>query len=135
MALSEQERRMLEEIENALIAEDPRFGTQARATGGGGFHLTVRVAAVMLLGLLALIGGVILAQNNLAFVILSAVGFLVMFGGGLMGFRATSGAGGAAPTGRRARRARAAAASGSRPAGRTGGLSDRMEESFRRRFQ
>ena len=85
MALSDQERQMLAEIERALIAEDPRFAQQAKAPNESSFSLNVQPIALILLGICFLVGGIAMAQISLWFVILSVVGFLIMFGGGLMG--------------------------------------------------
>ena len=89
MALSEQERRMLQEIEQALIAEDPSLAKQASGSGGGqgggGVTVGIRSVAVLLLGLCVLIAGIALSQNSLWFVAMAAVGFFIMFGGGLLG--------------------------------------------------
>ena len=82
----------------------------------------------MLVGLIGLIGGIALAQNSLWFVLLSIVGFLLMFAGGMMSFRAD--------------RFNGRQGSSSRPSAyrspsnrQSGGLGDRMEDSFRRRFE
>lgn len=130
MALSEQERRMLQEIEQALIADDPNLARHAAGDGpvGGGFSIGIRSVAVFLLGVCLLIAGIALSQNSLWFVALGVVGFLVMFGGGLLAFRgggaSGSGAGkSGAPSGK----------SGSGP--KSGGVADRMEDSFRKRFE
>ena len=130
MALSDQERQMLAEIERALIAEDPRFAQQAKAPNESSFSLNVQSIALILLGICFLVGGIAMAQISLWFVILSVVGFLIMFGGGLMGFRNQGGAtlrkmkqGGGSNLGARARGAS------------EGGFGDRMEENFRKRFE
>lgn len=90
MGLSEQEQRMLDEIESALYAEDPKFGSamsdrafslDGQSSGGRGF--SIRVVAVMLVGLVLLVGGVAAASVNAWFIALSIVGFAVMFGAGV----------------------------------------------------
>lgn len=131
MALSEQERRMLQEIEQALIADDPNLAKQASGEGvtGGGFSISIRSVAVFLVGVCLLIGGIALSQNSLWFVALAAVGFLVMFGGGLLAFRGTgSSASGSSNKGP------GPGGSESAPP-KNGGVADRMEDSFRKRFE
>lgn len=130
MSLSEQEQRALREIEQSLLAEDPKFGASAAREEtfnfrAGGSHL--KALAVGVVGLLMLIGGVALAQNSLWFIALSIAGFLVMFGAGIWSLR--GGGGGARPAGE--------SANSSRPAGRqqSSGVGSRMEENFRKRFE
>jgi membrane-bound ClpP family serine protease len=126
VALSEQEQRMLEEIEQALIADDPAFAERNRTAALGGVTVGIRSIAVFLVGLCVLIGGIALAQSSLWFVILGLVGFFIMFAGGLMAFRSD----------------RTSAKKGSKKnyggkpkaSGNSGGIADRMEDSFRRRF-
>lgn len=130
MALSEQERRMLQEIEQALIADDPNLARQAAGdtSVGGGFNIGIRSVGVFLLGVCLLIAGIALSQNSLWFVGLSVVGFLVMFGGGLLAFRGPSGSGNG--------KVKANPSSGKQGSGTSGGgVADRMEDSFRKRFE
>ena len=127
MALSEQEQRMLDEIERALVSEDPRLARQVRQ-GGGGFSLSGRALALIILGLVMLVGGIVLAQFSLWFVALSVVGFFVMFGGALLTLRGGAPKKAQVPGKQRARGAM------SQPQ-RQGGLGDRMEDNFRRRFE
>lgn len=129
MALSEQERRMLQEIEQALIAEDPNLAKQAADSGKerGGVNVGIRSVAVVLLGLCVLIAGIALSQNSLWFVVLAVAGFFIMFGGGLLAFR-SSGSKGKSGKGR-------SAPSSPKNGGGNGGVADRMEDSFRKRFE
>lgn len=121
---------MLQEIEQALIADDPNLARQAAGDGpvGGGFNIGIRSVAVFLLGVCLLVAGIALSQNSLWFVALGVVGFLVMFGGGLLAFRGAD----SAPGG-----ARNPGASSGRPGSgsKGGGVADRMEDSFRKRFE
>ena len=103
MSLSEQEQRALREIEQSLLAEDPRFG--ASVSGGPGLDaspvLVLRGVALGVLGLVMLVGGVALAQVSLWFIALSVAGFLLMFGAGVWVLRGSSaGPGGSAAAGR-----------------------------------
>ncbi|WP_080794067.1 DUF3040 domain-containing protein [Corynebacterium pacaense] len=127
MALSEQEQRALREIEQALMADDPKFGKSvAKETGLGGRGLSLRGIALFVLGLVLLVAGVALSQQTLWFAALGVLGFLVMFGSGVWMLRG-GGSVGSVPS----------AASKKSAAGATGGSSigDKMEENFRRRFE
>ncbi|MCP1386726.1 DUF3040 domain-containing protein [Corynebacterium sp. TA-R-1] len=127
MSLSEQEQRTLREIEQSLLAEDPKFGSSVAHEAGFGAAaptgtLTMRSVALMVLGLVLLIGGVALASLSMWAIILSVIGFVVMLGGGVMALRTpapTAARAQAAPRAQRARSARSVA----------------MEENFRRRFE
>jgi hypothetical protein len=135
--LSEHEQRMLEQIESALYAEDPKFASQVRGarTRASSSRRRLQVIAVFLLGLVLLVAGLALPIKLGAFPIISLVGFIVMFAAGVWGLlgkstRPAAGAAGAAgSTGRRAPNARP----GGRPA--SGSLAKRMEERFRKRFE
>lgn len=96
MGLSEQEKRMLAEIESALYAEDPKFGStmSGKSMGldneGGARGFTPRVIAVLAVGLLLLVGGMAASQVSLWFLGISIVGFLAMFGAGVWALTGTS---------------------------------------------
>ena len=135
MALSEHEQQALDEMERALIADDPDFGS-GFAGSDSRPAISLRGIAVAVVGLCLLVGGVALSQNNIWFIALSVVGFLVMFGAGIWMLRGSGDS-------------RASGARGSKTltgfgeptpgqsggnAGKSGGLGDRMEDSFRRRF-
>lgn len=139
MALSEREQQMLKEIEQALIADDPRFVRQAQtASGQSGFTFSLRSFALILLGLCGLIGGIALAQTSLWFVVLSIVGFLVMFAGGLLSFRTARPARGekSGSTGVLKRTSTAGGRnSQAAKAAHSGGFADKMEDRFKRRFE
>lgn len=136
MALSEQEQRMLDEIESALYAEDPKFGSamSARAMsgdrGGSPRGLDIRSTAILVLGLLVLVAGMFLSMHSLWFVALSVVGFAVMFGAGVwaMTGKGKSGMGVSRP------RRNAAASRGRGNGGGSRGGGGRLEERFRNRF-
>ncbi|MFC0597117.1 DUF3040 domain-containing protein [Streptomyces palmae] len=77
MPLSEHEQRMLEQMERALYAEDPKFAT---ALEGSGLRTHTRrrvyqAAAGFLVGIALLMVGVVIQQ-----IPVSVVGFLVMLG-------------------------------------------------------
>ena len=84
MPLSDHEQRMLDQIESALYAEDPKFASSVR--GGGLRAPTARRrlqgAALFVLGLAMLVSGVAFKATMIGtFPVLSVVGFVVMFGG------------------------------------------------------
>jgi hypothetical protein len=75
--LSEHEQRMLEQMERALYAEDPKFAT---ALEGSGLRTYTRrrvyqAVAGFLVGIALLMAGMVAQQ-----VVISVVGFLVMLG-------------------------------------------------------
>ena len=88
MPLSEHEQRLLDQIERALYAEDPKFVSTVR---GGRLRKPTRRRrlqgiAVFALGLVMLVLGVAVRALWIAdnFPVLSVVGFLVMLAGAVM---------------------------------------------------
>ncbi|HLS79629.1 MAG TPA: DUF3040 domain-containing protein [Nocardia sp.] len=141
MPLSEHEQRMLEQIESALYAEDPKFASSVR---GGRLRTTtsrrrLQAAALFALGLLLLVAGIAGPKPG-GFPIISLIGFVIMFGAGVLlltggpktapdGDLPSGGAGSGGVSGR---------STGRGPGGRqrkSGGFSERMEDRFRRRFE
>jgi hypothetical protein len=127
MPLSEHEQRLLDQIERALYAEDPKFVSTVR---GGRLRKPTRRRrlqgiAVFALGLVLLVLGVAVRALWIAdnFPVLSVVGFLVMLAGAVMAVTAI-GAKGQQQTGTAKR--------GEPDKSRFTG---RMEERFRRRFE
>jgi hypothetical protein len=128
MPLSEHEQRLLEQIERALYAEDPKFASTVRGSKLRKPSRRRRLQGIALfaVGLVLLVVGVAVAPlRDLvgAVPIVSVVGFLAMLGGTML-------------------------ALSSRGAGKSAGGSDdkqaesdknrftgRMEERFRRRFE
>ncbi len=134
MPLSEHEQRLLEQMERALYAEDPKFATSMRSVrGGAGDRRRVALGVIALLvGLGLLVGGVATKV-----VPIGVLGFVAMVGGlwlaisslrpAPQGAQNPGGTGG--PTHITARSVRP-----SRPKPRSGqSLADRMEERWRRR--
>ena len=84
MPLSDHEQRMLDQIESALYAEDPKFASSVR---GGGLRAPsarrrLQGAALFVIGLAMLVSGVAFKATMIgSFPILSVFGFVVMFGG------------------------------------------------------
>lgn len=128
MPLSEHEQRVLEQIEQSLIADDPRFSAAVKSTDARVIAARkIRIAvAVVLLGLVLLVLGVWLNQ-----VVVGVIGFLVMFGGGVIGLMGLQ-------TGRKAGPPVAGSGKG-KGAGKSkakarSSMKDRLEERLRRRF-
>jgi hypothetical protein len=82
--LSEHEQRLLEQIEQALYAEDPKFAQSWRVRDLRSLRRArvLRATLVILLGLGALVAGVVVqAGNTVLGVALGVSGFLLMLGG------------------------------------------------------
>lgn len=132
MPLSDHEQRMLDEIESALYAEDPKFASSVR---GGALRTPttrrrVQGTTLFVVGLVMLVSGIpFYATVNPGFLILSVLGFVVMFGGvvfAITGNQAAAGRDGAEKSGGNAQR---------RVKGGSGTFASRMEDRFRRRFE
>ncbi len=131
MPLSDHEQRMLDQIESALYAEDPKFASSVR--GGGLRAPTARRrlqgVALFVIGLAMLVSGVAFKATMIGnFPILSVVGFIVMFGGAVYAVTGPRLSGrpdrsGSVPGSARQRRNRGG-----------GSFTSRMEDRFRRRF-
>ncbi|MFM1722274.1 MULTISPECIES: DUF3040 domain-containing protein [Rhodococcus] len=142
MPLSEHEQRMLDQIESALYAEDPKFASTVR---GGRIRVAsskrrLQAAALFVLGLVLLIVGVAVDVLRLGdFPIVSVVGFVVMFGAGVL-FLVGGGKGhlAAVPdgdaSGHGAKDSRGPQPRKSHGGKKSGGFSSRMEDRFRKRF-
>ena len=126
MPLSEHEQRLLEQIERALYAEDPKFASTVR---GGRLRKPTRRrrvqgVALFVVGLALLVLGIAVpALLTLvpAIPVVSVVGFVAMLGGAVLAVTSV----GASKT------------SGQAPATEAdkNGFTGRMEERFRRRFE
>jgi hypothetical protein len=131
--LSEHEQRLLEQIERALVDDDPKFASTVR-TGDRRQKARRKFQAAIVLavvGLAVLIGGAVLPS-----VLLGVLGFLVMFGGAVLGILNYKAATGAVETG-----TVPGPAGRPGPGGRGKGakarrqpLKNRLEERFRRRY-
>jgi hypothetical protein len=128
MPLSEHEQRLLDQIERALYAEDPKFASNVRgARMRNRYHRRrIQGIAIFVLGLLLLVAGVMLPVRPVGIPVISVLGFLVMFAGAVVAIFSRRGAGdgrgGASPD-------RSAAGQG------RGTLAQRMEQRFRSRFE
>jgi len=135
MPLSDHEQRMLDQIESALYAEDPKFASSVR---GGTLRAPsarrrFQGAGLFVVGLAMLVSGVAFKATMIgSFPILSVVGFVVMFAGvvfAVTGPRAASGQGAPASPANSSRQRRAKGVKGG-----GGSFTSRMEDRFRRRF-
>ena len=130
--LSEHEQRLLEQIERALVDDDPKFASTVRTVDRRS-RARRRIqygAGLVVVGLAVLILGPVLHS-----VILGVLGFLVMFSGvglGVLNYKTATGAVEAPSSGS----ARGAAPTGRAGRGRGGRqpLKNRLEERFRRRY-
>ena len=132
MPLSDHEQRMLDQIESALYAEDPKFASSVR---GGTLRAPstrrrLQGAALFVLGIAMLVSGVAFKATMIgSFPILSVIGFILMFGGvvfAITGPRVTGARGD--------RSAPEAAPRGKKQKGSGNSFTSRMEDRFRRRF-
>jgi hypothetical protein len=132
MPLSDHEQRMLDQIESALYAEDPKFASSVR---GGAFRAPstkrrLQGGALFVVGLAMLVSGVAFKATMIgSFPILSVLGFIVMFGGVV--FAITGPRGGAT---RERPAADSSALKQKRAKGGSGSFTSRMEDRFRKRF-
>jgi len=129
MPLSEHEQRLLDQIERALYAEDPKFASNVRGARmrSPSRRRRLQGIAVFALGLVLLVVGVMLPVTLAKIPLISVFGFLVMFAGAVVAIFAQSqnrDGGGGKPS------------PGTSPGGGTRStLAQRMEERFRRRFE
>ena len=131
MPLSDHEQRMLDQIESALYAEDPKFASSVR---GGTLRAPstrrrLQGAALFVLGLAMLVSGVAFKATMIGnFPILSVIGFIVMFAGVIFAITGPrTGKGERVQNDITAQRQKKAKGSG-------GSFTSRMEDRFRRRF-
>lgn len=134
MPLSEHEQRLLEQMEKALYAEDPKFATSLRSTGGAASRSR---AALGVLGILVGLG-VVLAGMALPMAALGVVGFVVMLAGAVLTYfaftRRTPAEEGAEGS-EGAEDASAPQSPSKAKPQRSSGFMDRMEERWRKRAE
>lgn len=126
MPLSEHEQRLLEQMERALYAEDPKFATALRQPSIRGSRGKAALGVVGVLGGM----GIVIAGVSTQLVALGIVGFAIMLVGAVLAYSAFT------------RPAAVAVAEGETPAAprpaaakpkASGGFMDRMEERWRKR--
>ncbi|HTI27158.1 MAG TPA: DUF3040 domain-containing protein [Kutzneria sp.] len=126
MPLSEHEQRLLDQIERALYAEDPKFASTVRGARLRRPSRRRRLYGIIafLVGVALLVFGVIVPLKLASIPIVSVLGFLVMFVGALLTLTTLT-KGGASAEG--------AGQSGGTP--HRSGFAQRMEDRFRKRFE
>ena len=142
MPLSEHEQRLLDQIERALYAEDPKFASTVRSTDLR-THMRRRMrraAGVLVLGFVLLVTGALTAKP-----LVGVAGFVVMLCALLLALSAWKRLGGPTPvrpTGNDGpSRPGGGGGGGSRPrpqkprGGSPGGLRHRLEERWQRRWE
>ncbi|WP_338891632.1 DUF3040 domain-containing protein [Rhodococcus sovatensis] len=142
MPLSEHEQRMLDQIESALYAEDPKFASHVRSgrMRTASSKRRFQAAALFVLGLVLLVAGLALPFKPGGFPVVSLVGFAFMFGAGVLFLLGGPGKGGSAPQEDAASSGAADSKSSGqkskpKPGRKGGGFTSRMEDRFRRRFE
>ncbi len=127
MPLSEHEQKLLEQIERALVDDDPKFASQVR-TGDRRQKARRKLqlgALLVVVGLAVLVGGAVIPS-----VPLGVLGFLVMLGGAALSVLNYAAATGAVET----PAGGASARSKGKGKPRRQPMKDRLEERFRRRY-
>lgn len=96
MPLSDHEQRLLEQIERALYAEDPKFASSVRASDLRTHYRRrlVRASIGFVVGLAILVAGLV---TQVAYLGVGVAGFLVMFVSALVGVSAWRRLAGARP--------------------------------------
>ena len=140
MELSEEELRMLEQMERALVEEDPKLASALRGTS---FQRAARrrmiVGGVILVaGIGLLIIAVLLDLDAIVQTAVGALGFVVMLGGAILALTSARNPAASAPKVRASGRSGLGVVDGGRPhrpgRQRSGApFMERMEERWRRR--
>lgn len=143
MELSEEELRLLEQMERALVEEDPKFASTLRGTSfqRAARRRMVLGGGILVAGVGALIGAVLLGDNPLVRTGLGVLGFVVMLGGAILALTSSRHPGQPAPKVRASGKTGFGVVDGGRPhrPGRPGRqrssapFMERMEERWRRR--
>jgi hypothetical protein len=133
--LSEEEQRMLEQLEQALAAEDPKFASTLRGSSARSRHRrrAFLFTGVFVLGIILLMTGVIMPQT-----LVSVAGFVLMLGGAYFGLtewrRSTQPEPLYAVGSEKSKSKSKPAAAKARPrAAASGSFMERLEERWRRR--
>ncbi|MDQ3403299.1 MAG: DUF3040 domain-containing protein [Actinomycetota bacterium] len=131
MPLSEHEQRLLDQIERALYAEDPKFASTVRGARlrKPSKRRRLQGIALFVLGVALLVLGVMLPFKPAGIPVVSLLGFLVMFVGALLTLTAMRQGDASAETGEDE-----PPGTRSTSGARRNSFSQRMEERFRRRF-
>lgn len=148
MPLSEEELRLLDQMERALVEEDPKFASTLRGTSlrQSARRRAILAGACFVVGIVVMMGGVISSVNNGAIGIgIGIVGFVIMLAAGTVALTAIRGQQASPaeprPTGRPGQaftvidggRSRAPRTRRSRRSSSSGSFTERMEARWRRR--
>ena len=148
MPLSEEELRLLEQMERALVAEDPKFASTLRGT-----RMRQHARRQMALGVFVFLVGIVMLMSGAIYrtEVIAVIGFVVMLGSAyftlitwrgqsraaLQGEQSQHPAGGDQPLrvidGGKVRRNRTRAPKASKPPKPQGSMMERFEERWRRR--
>ncbi len=131
MPLSEHEQRLLEQMERALYAEDPKFASTLRqpVIRQGSRKRLVLGVVVAALGL-----GLLLAGVAVKLPVVGVIGFVVMLGGAILAF--TGGTTTEAPAAKKDAGAQPGPSSGSTGSPtESGGFMGKMEDRWRHRHE
>ena len=92
MPLSEEELRLLEQMERALVEEDPKFASTLRGTSlrRSARRRAILAGVVFVVGIAMLMGGVMSGNGTIGFVI-GIAGFVVMLGSATIALTAIRG--------------------------------------------
>ncbi|SDC30014.1 DUF3040 domain-containing protein [Actinokineospora iranica] len=132
MPLSEHEQRLLDQIERALYAEDPKFASTVRGARlrKPSRRRRLQGVALFVLGVALLVIGVMLPFKPAGIPVVSLLGFLVMFVGALLTLTALRQGGSDQEPGEES----PGGGGGAAAHHRRSSFSQRMEERFRKRF-
>jgi hypothetical protein len=143
MELSEEELRLLEQMERALVEEDPKLASTLRGTSfqRAARRRVVLGAAILLVGIGLLVLAVLIDVSTVLQTVVGVLGFVVMLGGAVLAVTSTRHPGHASPTVRASGKSGFGVVDGGRQH-RPGRMSrqrsgspfmERMEERWRRR--
>ena len=140
MELSEEELRLLEQMERALVEEDPKLASTLRGTS---FQRAARRrmilgGAILLVGIGLLVVAVLLELSAVIQIVVGVLGFVVMLGGAILALTSARSPGAPSPKVRASGRSGFGVVDGGRPhrpgRQRSGSpFMERMEERWRRR--
>ncbi|HEX5919444.1 MAG TPA: DUF3040 domain-containing protein [Nocardioides sp.] len=140
MELSEEELRMLEQMERALVEEDPKLASTLRGTSfqRAAHRRMILGGAILLVGIGLLIVAVLLDLSAVLQTVVGVLGFVVMLGGAILALTSARSPGRATPKVRASGRTGFGVVDGGRPhrpsRQRSGSpFMERMEERWRRR--
>lgn len=122
MPLSDHEQRLLDQIEQALYADDPKFGASVRSR-----RVRFHARRALILGALGVVAGLAMVLGGLVtnLIVLSVAGFVLVVAASAFAAQVVRSRAPMAPTGTNPQRGKPV---------RPTGLRTRMEDRVRRRF-